>query len=131
MNRPGRAGFDATLNDLRERIVAELPAQLQLMLAVTRRLAVTAGEKRPALLLELERSAHGIAGRAAMFGLPEVMQAALDVEKLAGRLGEACLPAPAHAAPDAADAQALGDVVEQFARACASASVPDERPVTH
>jgi HPt (histidine-containing phosphotransfer) domain-containing protein len=131
MNRAGRAGFDATLSDLRDRIVAELPAQLQSMLAVTRRLAVTSGEKRPTLLRELERSAHGIAGRAAMFGLPEVMQAALDVEKLAGRLGEACVPAQTRGAPDAADAEALGDVVERFARACASASVPDERPVTH
>jgi HPt (histidine-containing phosphotransfer) domain-containing protein len=131
VNRGGRAKLDDTLADLRGRIVAELPAQLQSMLAVTRRLAVTGGEQRPTLLRELERNAHGIAGRAAMFDLPEVMQAALDIEKLAGHLGEQLLQAPVRDAPGPQDAQALGNVVERFAQACASASVPDEWPVTH
>ena len=130
MNRSGRAKVDDTLAALRGRIVAELPKQLQMMLAVTRRLAATDSEQRPVLLRELERNAHGIAGRAAMFDLPEVMQAALDIEKLAGRLGAQSLEASARDAAGT-DAQALGDVVKRFAQACASASVPDERPVTH
>jgi len=127
----GRAKLDDTLAALRGRIVAELPAQLRSMLAVTRRLAVSGGEQRSALLRELERKAHGIAGRAAMFDLPDVMQAALDIERLAGRLGAQSLQALPRDALGATDAQALGDVVERFAKACASASVPDEPPVTH
>ncbi|MGH8264130.1 MAG: Hpt domain-containing protein [Steroidobacterales bacterium] len=132
MIRSGRAKLDDTLADLRGRVVAELPAQLQMMLAVTRRLAVSGGKQRPTLLRELERSAHGIAGRAAMFDLPDVMQAALDIERLAGQLGRQSEQVePRAAPPGAADAQALGEVVERFAQACASASVPDEAPVTH
>ena len=131
MNRSSRAKLDDTLADLRGRIVAELPAQLQSMLAVTRRLAASGAEQRPTLLRELERSAHGIAGRAAMFDLPDVMQAALDIERLAGQLGAQGPHARTPDATGAAEAEALGDVVERFALACASASVPDEAPVTH
>jgi len=131
MNRSGRAKLDDTLAALRGRIVAELPRQLQSMLAVTRRLAVSGGKQRPTLLRELERNAHGIAGRAAMFDLPEVMQAALEIERLAGRLGAQSLQTPQRDAPVDTDARALGDVVERFAQACTSASVPDEPPVTH
>lgn len=130
MSQNARARLDDTLFALREKILAELPAQLDGIRVLVTRIVIATGDTRADLLDELERAAHAIAGRAAMFELPEIMESALGVERLAVRLGHEAARPESNGRGDSAQAQALGQLVGQLAQACASAAV-EPAPVTH
>jgi HPt (histidine-containing phosphotransfer) domain-containing protein len=86
MKISARSKLNNTLADLRAKLLAELPAQIEVVSVLSQSISDADARAVPLLLGDLVRTAHSIAGRAAMFDLPTVMAAAVELEKLAASI---------------------------------------------